>query len=129
MLARQEQRLWQTLLEIQPSSENKRASDPVSKRRVGKRLGRYPAADKLFEVKLRPNDQRQACEGSPTVTGRVFANCPEANLVCFVSLPLLRVLEQWTSGKGLGSSAWQLVGEIVTIKSRDVILPVKTARV
>jgi len=36
------------------------------------------------------------------------------------------VLEQWMSGQGLGTCARQLVGEIATIKSLDVILPVKT---
>ena len=47
-------------------------------------------------------------------------------LVCFLSLALWRVLEQWMKGKGLGSCARQLVGEIATIKSLDVVLPVKT---
>jgi transposase len=47
-------------------------------------------------------------------------------LVCFLSLALWRVLEQWMRGKGLGTSARQLVGEIVTIKSMDVVLPVQT---
>ena len=47
-------------------------------------------------------------------------------LVCFLSLALWRVLEQWMKGKGLGSCARQLVDEIATIKSLDVILPVRT---
>ena len=48
-------------------------------------------------------------------------------LVCFLSLALWRVLEQWMKGKGLGTCARQLVGEIATIKSLDLILPIKTA--
>ena len=47
-------------------------------------------------------------------------------LVCFLSLALWRVLEQWMKGKGLGTCARQLVGEIATVKSLDVVLPVKT---
>lgn len=36
-------------------------------------------------------------------------------------------LEMWMRGKGLGNCARQLVGEIATIKSLDIVLPVKTA--
>jgi len=49
-------------------------------------------------------------------------------LVCFLSLALWRTLEMGMRGKGLGSCARQLVGEIATIKSLDIVLPVKTAR-
>ena len=37
-----------------------------------------------------------------------------------------RVLEMWMKGKGLGSCARQLVAEVATIKSMDVVLPVRT---
>ena len=56
-------------------------------------------------------------------TGRVEAHI----LVCFLSLALWRTLEMWMKGKGLGTCARQLVGELATIKSMDVILPIKTA--
>jgi hypothetical protein len=46
-------------------------------------------------------------------------------LVCFLALALWRVLEQWMSGKGLGTCARKLVAEINSIKSMDVVLPVK----
>lgn len=46
-------------------------------------------------------------------------------LVCFLALAQWRVLEQWMSGKGLGTCARKLVAEISTIKSMDVIIPVK----
>jgi hypothetical protein len=49
-------------------------------------------------------------------------------LVCFLSLALWRTLEMWMRGKGLGTCARQLVGEIATLKSLDVVLPVKTAQ-
>jgi transposase len=46
-------------------------------------------------------------------------------LVCFLALAQWRVLEQWMSAKGLGTCARKLVAEISTIKSMDVIIPVK----
>lgn len=46
-------------------------------------------------------------------------------LVCFLALAQWRVLEQWMSGKGLGTCARKLVAEISTIKSMDVIIPVR----
>jgi hypothetical protein len=46
-------------------------------------------------------------------------------LVCFLALALWRTLEQWMSAKGLGSCARQLLYEVATVHSLDVILPVK----
>lgn len=181
MLARQEQRLWQKLLEIHQSLEKRPASADRIERRVGKWLGRWPAAEKLFEVEVLRDPAGQACglNVACVVDRRQWAaraqgayllrtNCAEKDaakvwhwylqlqqaeaafrcaksdlslrpifhhkterveahiLVCFLSLALWRVLEQWMSGKGLGTCARQLVGEIATIKSLDVILPVKT---
>jgi hypothetical protein len=34
----------------------------------------------------------------------------------------------WMRGKGLGTCARQLVGEMATLKSLDVVLPLKTAQ-
>jgi hypothetical protein len=45
-------------------------------------------------------------------------------LVCFLALALWRSLEQWMQAQGLGTCARQLVKEVATIKSVDVILPV-----
>jgi transposase len=182
MLVRQETRLWQKLLEIHQSLEKKPASADGIERRVGKWLGRSPAAEKLFEVEVRRNEAGQACGLSVAcvVDRRQWAaraqgayllrtNCAEQDaaqvwhwylqlqqaegafrcaksdlglrpifhhkterveahiLVCFLSLALWRVLEQWMNGKGLGTCARQLAGEIATIKSLDVILPVQSA--
>jgi len=180
MLARQEDHLWQKLLEIHQSLQKKAAPADQIERRVGRWLGHYPAADKLFEVEVVLNEQKQACalnvvcrvdrnqwvrraqgayllrtnctESDPAKvwnwylqlqqaeaafrcaksdlglrpifhhkTGRVEAHI----LVCFLALALWRTLEMWMTGKGLGTCARQLVGEIATIKSMDVILPVK----
>ena len=46
-------------------------------------------------------------------------------LVCFLALALWRTLEMWMHSKGLGSCARQLLLEVSTIRSLDVILPVK----
>jgi len=180
MLARQEERLWQKLLEIHQSLQKKPAPADKIERRVGKWLGRYPAADKLFEVAVQLNEQRQACalnvaclmdrsqwarqahgayllrtncaEQDPAKLWEWYLQLQQAEaafrcaksdlslrpifhhkaerveahiLICFLSLALWRVLEQWMKGKGLGTCARQLVAELATIKSLDVVLPVK----
>ena len=45
--------------------------------------------------------------------------------VCFLSLVLWRTLELWMRGKGLGTCARQLIKEVATVRSMDVVLPVK----
>lgn len=47
-------------------------------------------------------------------------------LVCFLTLALWRTLEMWMHGKGLGNCARQLIKEVSTVRSMDVVLPVKT---
>jgi transposase len=46
-------------------------------------------------------------------------------LVCFLSLALWRTLEMWMQGKGLGNCSRQLLKEVATVRSMDVVLPVK----
>lgn len=46
-------------------------------------------------------------------------------LICFLALALWRSLEMWMRGKGLGSSARKLVEAVQTIRSVDVLVPVK----
>ena len=46
-------------------------------------------------------------------------------LVCFLSLALWRSLEMWMLGKGLGSNARKLINAFGTIKSMDVVVPVR----
>jgi hypothetical protein len=48
-------------------------------------------------------------------------------LVCFLSLALWRTLEMWMRGKGLGNCSRQLLKEVATVQSTDVVLPVKNA--
>jgi transposase len=49
-------------------------------------------------------------------------------LVCSLSLALWRTLEMWMNGKGLGTCARQLIKEVGTVRSMDVVLPVKEAQ-
>lgn len=48
-------------------------------------------------------------------------------LVCFLSLALWRTLEMWMKGKGLGNCCRQLLKEVATVRSMDVVLPVREA--
>jgi hypothetical protein len=45
-------------------------------------------------------------------------------LVCFLTLALWRALEMWMRGKGLGNCSRQLIKEVATVRSMDVVLPV-----
>ncbi len=46
-------------------------------------------------------------------------------LVCFLALALWRSLEMWMGAKGLGNCCRQLIKEVATLRSLDVVLPVK----
>lgn len=46
-------------------------------------------------------------------------------MVCFLSLAMWRTLEMWLQAKGLGNCARQVLQEIDTIRSMDVVLQVK----
>jgi len=46
-------------------------------------------------------------------------------MVCFLSLAMWRTLEMWLQAKGLGNCARQVLHEIGTIRSMDVVLQVK----
>jgi transposase len=46
-------------------------------------------------------------------------------LVCFLSLAMWRYLEIWLQSKGLGDCARQVLDQMATIHSMDVVLPVK----
>jgi len=149
-------------------------------RRIGRWLGRYPAAERLIEVTVERNAQGRACGLSITEYAERTAwaelahgayllrtNCSEKDpaklwrwyiqlsqaedafrisksdlslrpvfhqkterveahiLVCFLSLALWRSLEMWMCGKGLGNCARQLLKEVGTVRSLDVVLPVK----
>jgi len=180
MLARQEERLLKKLLQIDQVLTRRPKKKALVERRIGRWLGRYTAAEKLFEVTVLENDAHQACglaiacrmdrsqwaqraqgayllrsnwrEKDPSKFWDWYVQLQQAEaafrtsksdlklrpifhhktervdahiLVCFLSLAMWRTLEMWMKGKGLGTCARQLVGEIATIKSMDVVLPVR----
>lgn len=181
MLERQMARLSEEFLKIDRSLR-RRAHADVEKvgRRIGRWLGRYPAAAKLLEAQLNYDGQGRAralrvfCplkgNGHPLLAKGAYllrTNCTENNpaklwrwyiqltqaeaafrtaksdiglrpiyhqkterveahlLVCFLSLALWRSLEMWMTSKGLGTRAGKLVEAISTIRSMDVLVPVK----
>jgi len=63
MLARQEQRLWQKLLEIHQRPAKEASPGRPDRAARGPMLGRYPAADRLFEVEVQLNERQQAWPG------------------------------------------------------------------
>lgn len=181
MIQLQRERLRAQLNKTHATLQRHPAQDPgVIERRIGRWLGRFPAAERLIEVILQRNEAGRAC--GLTITERteraawaahahgaylLRTNCPETDpaklwrwymqltqaedafrisksdlslrpvfhqkterveahiLVCFLSLALWRVLEQWMRGKGLGNCARQLLKEVSTVRSMDVVLPVK----
>ena len=181
MLARQSDALCEELAKIDRALAQKPQADlEAVGRRIGRWLGRYPAAAKLLSAALRHDAQGRACGltlSCPLAPGQWAAhtqgayllrtNCPERDpaqlwrwyiqltqaeaafrtaksdlglrpiyhqtaprveahiLVCFLALAMWRTLEMWMYGKGLGTCARRLVEEIATIKSMDVLLPVR----
>jgi transposase len=182
MLARQSEHLCSELLKIDAALRSKPEKD-LEKigRRIGRWLGKYPAAARIIEVEVQRQESTGAAHGlkitMPVDKGwrteqrqgayLLRTNCTEKDpaqlwrwyiqltqaeaafrtaksdlklrpiyhqttgrveahiLVCFLALAQWRVLEQWMHAKRLGSCARKLVAEISTIKSMDVILPVK----
>jgi transposase len=149
-------------------------------RRIGRWLGRFPAAERLIEVTVERDSMQRACalkitdraertqwaahahgayllrtncvDKDPAPLWRWYLQLTQAEdafrisksdlnlrpvfhqkterveahiLVCFLSLALWRTLEQWMRGKHLGNCARQLVKAVATVRSRDVVLPVR----
>jgi transposase len=176
-------RLRAQLDKTHASLQKRPASNPgLIERRIGRWLGRFPAAERLLSVVVERNDQGQATglniteqaqrtawaelahgayllrtnctEKDPTKLWRWYMQLSQAEdafrisksdlnlrpvfhqkthrveahiLVCFLSLVLWRTLEMWMSGKGLGNCSRQLLKEMATVHSLDVVLPVKPA--
>jgi transposase len=174
-------RLRAQLDKTHASLQKRPAREPgVIERRIGRWLGRFPAAERLMEVTVERNAQGQACGLKLTERAERSAwaahahgayllrtNCPEKDpaklwrwymqlsqaedafrisksdlslrpvfhqkterveahiLVCFLTLALWRTLEMWMRGKGLGTCSRQLLKEVATVRSMDVVLPVK----
>jgi transposase len=181
MLARQRERLRAQLDKTHAGLQRRPAKDAGKiERRIGRWLGRFPAAERLLEVRVERDAAGRACALAITERGERSAwaahahgayllrtNCPEQDpaklwrwymqltqaedafrisksdlslrpvfhqktarveahiLVCFLSLVLWRTLEMWMRGKGLGDCARQLLKEVSTVRSMDVVLPVR----
>jgi transposase len=175
------QRLRVQLDKTHASLQRRPAKDPGPvERRIGRWLGRFPAAERLLEVTVERNAAGRACglkiseraeraawaeqahgayllrtnctEQDPAKLWRWYLQLTQAEdafrisksdlnlrpvfhhktqrveahlLVCFLSLALWRTLEMWMRGKGLGNCARQLLKEVATVRSLDVVLPVK----
>jgi transposase len=183
MLELQRQRLWAKLQQTDAALRRHPAKDPgIIERRIGRWLGRYPAAEKLLEVRVGRDEAGRATglimtERAERSTWAQHAhgayllrtNCPERDpaqlwrwymqltraeecfrisksdlslrpvfhhktdrveahiLVCFLTLALWRTLEMWMRAKGLGDCARQLLKEVSTVRSMDVVLPLRAS--
>lgn len=181
MLDRQRERLRAQLEKTHESLQRAPAKDSGRiERRIGRWLGRYPAAERLMEVHVERDAKGRACalkiieraersawaahahgayllrtnctETDPAKLWRWYIQLCQAEdcfrisksdlslrpvfhqktqrveahiLVCFLSLALWRTLEMWMRGKGLGNCARQLIKEVSTVRSMDVVLPVR----
>ena len=175
------QRLRAKLDQTHARIQKRPARDPgVIERRIGRWLGRFPAAERLIEVTVERNAQGHAhglkitertertawaqhahgayllrtnCrEKDPAKLWRWYMQLSQAEeafrisksdlslrpvfhqkterveahiLVCFLTLTLWRTLEMWMRGKGLGNCSRQLLKEVATVRSLDVVLPIQ----
>ncbi len=183
MLELARKRLRAQLDKTHASLQRRPAKDPaVIERRIGRWLGRFPAAERLIEVSVQRDADNHASglsiverterttwaehahgayllrtncsEKDPAKLWRWYIQLSQAEaafrisksdlslrpvfhqkthraeahiLVCFLSLALWRTLEMWMHGKGLGDCARELVKQIATVCSMDVVLPVREA--
>jgi transposase len=183
MLERQMTALSGELARIDAALRNRRKKDADLEklgRRIGRWLGRYPAAARLLEVVVLKDGAGRAIglqlscpleKGSHANLAKgaylLRTNCTETDpaklwrwyiqltqaeaafrtaksdiglrplyhqktqrveahlLICFLSLALWRSLEMWMLGKGLGNNARKLIHAIATVRSMDVVVPVK----
>jgi transposase len=182
MVERQMTRLCEELAKIDAGLRRRKQAAEIGKieRRIGRWLGRYPAAAQLLEVQVEKDALGHALglrlwcplpggthadlakgayllrtnctETDPAQLWRWYIQLSQAEaafrtaksdiglrpiyhhktsrveahlLICFLSLAMWRSLEQWMLRKGLGTSARQLIKAIETIRSVDVVVPVK----
>jgi len=183
MLVQQRKRLRAKLDQIDKGLRKRGQKTDMVWKRIGRWLGRYTLAEKIFSVEVELDRDKQACglriiedesrlewagyahgayllrtnciERDPRQLWRWYIQLTQAEaafrttksdlglrpiyhqktdrvqahvLVCFLALALWRSLEMWMKAKGLGTSARQLLKEMNTIRSMDVILQVKNDR-
>jgi transposase len=181
MLEKQRERLRAQLDKTHATLQRRPAKDPGKiERRIGRWLGRFPAAERLLDVYVERDDKGFACglkiierpqhstwaqmahgayllrtnctEQDPQKLWKWYMRLTQAEdafkisksdlrlrpvfhqkterveahiLVCFLTLAMWRTLEMWMHRKGLGNCARQLLKEVDTVQSMDVILPVR----
>ena len=181
MLEQKRARLLAKLEAIDSSLRKRPAKIEVAERRVGRWLGRYPAAERVFSVAVLRDEHTGRANGlqitrkeAPLTWAQqshgaylLRTNCTEQDpvklwrwyiqltqaedafrisksdlhlrpvfhqktarveahiLVCFLTLAMWRTLEMWMHGKGLGDCSRQLLKEVSTVSSMDVVLPVR----
>lgn len=181
MIGLARQRLRAQLDKAHASLQKRPARDAgLMERRIGRWLGRFPAAERLISVVVERNAEGHATglkitehaersawaehahgayllrtnctEKDPATLWRWYMQLSQAEdafrisksdlslrpvfhqkterveahiLICFLSLALWRTLEMWMRGKGLGNCSRQLIKEVATVRSMDVVLPVK----
>ena len=183
MLEQKRARLRAKLEEIDKALRKRPAKIETAERRVGRWLGRYPAAERVYAVEVLRDQTtgkaagleitekavpltwaqqthgayllRTSCtEQDPVKLWHWYIQLTQAEdafrisksdlnlrpvyhqksarveahiLVCFLTLALWRVLDMWMRGKGLGDCSRQLLKEVSTVRSMDVVLPVRNA--
>jgi transposase len=183
MLAQKRARLLAKLNEIDASLRKRPQKIEPAAKRVGRWLGRYPAAERVYEVEILRDESGEKAVGLkiedkdvPLTWAQLSqgsyllrTNCTERDpgkiwkwyiqltqaeecfrisksdlhlrpvfhqkterveahiLVCFLTLALWRTLEMWMRGKQLGNCSRQLLKEVSTVRSMDVVLPVREA--
>ena len=183
MLAQKRARLLAKLEEIDQSLRKSPKKIEIAERRVGRWLGRYAAAERIYSVSVLRNENGEANglkieeKAAPLTWAQqahgaylLRTNCTEKDpskvwewyirltqaedafrisksdlslrpvyhqktdrveahiLVCFLSLAMWRTLEMWMRGKGLGNCCRQLLKEVATVRSMDVVLPTRSRK-
>jgi transposase len=183
MLEQKRARLLAKLKEIDASLRQRPQKIGTIERRVGKWMGRYSAAERVYTVEVLRDPTGEQAVGLKILEKKVplswaqlsqgyyllRTNCTEQDpakiwkwyiqltqaeecfrisksdlhlrpvfhqkterveahiLVCFLTLALWRTLEMWMRGKDLGNCSRQLLKEVATVRSMDVVLPVRDA--
>ena len=179
MLRLQRDRLRDRLVRMDAMLKRRSGRPEAVERRIGKWLGRYTAAERVFQVQvivesgcaigLRIEEDASKLDWATAAQGAYLlrTNCTEQDprklwrwyiqltevedafrasksdlgmrpvyhhredrvqahiLVCFLALAMWRSLEQWMQAAGLGDCARQALMELDTIRSMDVVLPIK----
>jgi hypothetical protein len=91
-------------------------------RQIGRILERSNRTASLFTVTVTGNDRLSI---DIRKNEERFHRTQTHILVCFLSLVMWRILQQWMKASGLGTAPRKLLTEMNQIQSLDVLLPAK----